>query len=218
MYPHLEKFFTNALKVNTVTAGFMLKQLAAASASVQKNSDDIKGLMLSTSVLLQSERDTSKFDKSLEILSDKKYLPCKSTTGTIEFRSAAQTFFIADNQYYAERFIDQLTMLDFSYDQLNSLHELFRLLKIEDHYLSKHVRQQTSAENSVVNDKLTLQFRQCTYAISWSVFLIFYRNFLISYTAVRYFTEVHSTLIKTEACMISSTMPLYNSRPTSQQN
>jgi hypothetical protein len=166
MYPKLKEFFVNVLGVSTVTDVFMMKQLAAAAAKPFKNADEIKRLMLSASELLNVNSQSSQFGPSMEILQQSKYLPCKSPSGHT-FRSLEETFFIVDNKFYAEKFSGQLVLLDFTYEQLNFLHELFRILRLDDRYLARHVRRETSAETSTVDDTLTHQFRQCAYAISW---------------------------------------------------
>jgi hypothetical protein len=166
MYPKLEEFFVNVLGVSTVTDVFMMEQLAEAANKSLKNPDEIKRLMLSTSELLDVNSKSSQFGKSMEILQRSKYLPCKSPSGDM-FRSSKETFFIVDNKYYAEIFSDKLVLLDFAYEQLIFLHELFRILRLDDHYLSRHVRRETSADTSTLDNALTHQFRQCAYAISW---------------------------------------------------
>lgn len=167
MYPELEEFFVKVLGVSTVTDVFMMKQLAAAAAKPSKNADEIKRLMLSASELLDVNSQSSQFGISIETLQQSKYLPCKSPSGHYMFRSLEESFFIVDNKYYAENFGGKLVLLDFTYEQLNSLHELFRILCLDDRYLARHVRRETSAETLTVDNALTHQFRQCAYAISW---------------------------------------------------
>jgi hypothetical protein len=166
-YPELEEFFVNVLGVSTVTDVFMMKQLAAAAAKPFKNADEIKRLMLSASQLLDVNSQSSQFGTSMEILQRSKYLPCKSPSGHDMFRSPEETFFIVDNKYYTEKFSGKLILLDFTYEQLSFLHELFRILRLDDRYLARHVRRETSAETSTVDNALTHQFGQCAYAISW---------------------------------------------------
>jgi hypothetical protein len=166
MYPESEEFFVNVLGVSTVTDVFMMKQLAAAAAKPSKNADEIKGLMLSASKLLDVNSQSSQFEKSIEILQRSKYLPCISPSGHV-FRSCQETFFIVDKKSYAEKFGGKLVLLDFPYEQLILLHTLFRILRLDDRYLERHVRHETSAETSTVDNVLTHQFRQCAYALSW---------------------------------------------------
>lgn len=168
MYPELQEFFVDILGVSTVTSGFMMKQLATAAARPQKDVNEIKKLMLSTSQSLSSDNRMSEVEKSVETLLQSQFLPCQSPQGgEIEFRTASETFFILDNQYYGEKFSGKVFMLDFTYEQLISLHELFRVLRLDDHYLTRHVSRETSADGVERNDLLTEQFRQCAYAISW---------------------------------------------------
>lgn len=201
LYPKMEKFFTTVLKVSLVTASFMLQQLAKISRSKNKSSTEIKKLMLSASTLLRSEPDSSQFEGSLEILKDSNYLPCKLESGVIDFRKATDTFFIANNQYHANLFDGRLVMLDFNYEELNSLHELLQILKLDDHYISRHVRLETSADSSVVDNALTSRFRQCAYAISWYVgnsILAARSSTYQDNTVVPYFTKVHCTPTATQ--------------------
>lgn len=167
MYPDLRDFFVAVLGVTTVTDVFMMNQLAAAAAKQNKNSDEIKKLMLSTSTLLNANTQTSKFERSIETLQRSKYLPCKSLAGDAQLCSAAESFFIVDNQYFGEIFEGKLVMLNCTYEELNCLHELFRILRLDDHYLARHVTQEPSAESSNADDALTEQFRKCAYAMSW---------------------------------------------------
>jgi hypothetical protein len=167
MYPDLRDFFVEILGVNTVTPVFMMKQLANAAKSRTKTIENIKSLMLAVSELLGVSTNASNFRSSMEILDECKYLPCRTTGGAGEFRSRSQAFFIVDNGDYANEFGDRLVMLDFTYEQLNSLHNLIQLLGLDDHYLARHVHHKTSADNSTEDDTLTAQFRKCAYAISW---------------------------------------------------
>lgn len=166
-YSELQQFFTGMLGVQTVTPSFMMKQLAAAAKTRTKTANNIKKLMLAVSELLDAGSNGSQFRTSMELLDECAYLPCVSTTGTTEFRSKSQSFFIDDNETYAEEFRGQLVMLDFTYEQVNSLHNLIRLLGLDDHYLARHVRLDTSAVNSTPSDARMVQFRECAYPISW---------------------------------------------------
>lgn len=166
-YSELQEFFIGVLGVQTVTPKFMMKQLAAAAKSNRKNLDNIKNLMLAASELLDMGSNGSQFRSSMEVLDECAYLPCISTAGATEFRSKSQSFFIVDNETYANEFGGKLVMLDFTYEQVNSLHKLIRLLGLDDHYLARHVHLETSAGVSTPSDTLMTQFHECAYPISW---------------------------------------------------
>ncbi len=166
-YSDLQGFFVEVLGVQTVTPMFMMKQLAAAAKSNAKTADNVKNLMLAVSELLEPGDNGAQLRNSMEILDECAYLPCRSTAGTTEFRSRTQSFFIVDNETYANEFGDQLIMLDFTYEQVNSLHKLIQLLGLDDHYLTRHVQPETSARVSAPSDTFMAQFHECAYAISW---------------------------------------------------
>ncbi|KAF1811695.1 hypothetical protein P152DRAFT_418319 [Eremomyces bilateralis CBS 781.70] len=199
MYPKLKEFFVNVLGVSTVTDVFMMKQLAAVAAKSFKNPDEIKRLMLSASELLDVSSQSSQFGTSIEILQQSKYLPCKSPSGQDMFRSMEETFFIADNKYYAEKFSGKLVMLDFAYEHLIFLHELFRILRLDDRYLARHVRRETSAETSTVDNALTREFRQCAYAISCCA--ISHRSPMFSNQNKQMYNDLATATVHTSADM-----------------
>ena len=167
LYPELKDFFVDVLRVSTVTDVFMMEQLAKAASKAQKDANEIKKLMCSASELLDANSQDSHFEKSLGLLQRSSYLPCKLPTGGKEYRSEKDTFFIVDNEYYANKFDGRLILLDFTYGELTILHDLFRILRLDDRYLSRYVRYETSARTSAVDEMLTEQFRQCAYPISW---------------------------------------------------
>lgn len=167
MYPDLKRFFVDTLGVSTITDVFMMRQLASVAGRREKDVGEIKSMMLSTSALLNIDTNISKFEKSIEILQQSSYLPCQQPGGQLKFCTPAETFYIVDNQYVAERFQERLKMLDFTYNEVNRLHELFRILSLDKNYLTKHVTSKTTAESTEINLVLTEQFRQCAYAISW---------------------------------------------------
>jgi hypothetical protein len=167
MYSDLRDFFVGILGVHTVTASFLMKQLATAAKSTTKTHESIKAIMLALSEMLDHSSNDTSFRSSIEILDQSAYLPCRLKNGRLEFRSKAQSFFIVDNEQYAQVLQNWVIMLDFTYEQMNSLHRLVQLLGLGDHYLARHVHYETSAEARTESASLTAQLRQCAYAISW---------------------------------------------------
>lgn len=168
-YHELEKFFVDVLGTSTVTDKFLMKQLASAASKQVKVAADIKTLMISASEMLDISSEPSKFRHSIEVLEGSTFLPCVSASGQNMFCSPDDTFFIVDNEFYGSRFRGELMLLDFTYEQLNSLHELFRILRLDNRYLQRHVEIETTAGMSNVDEILTHQLRQCAYPISWYV-------------------------------------------------
>ncbi|KIX03638.1 uncharacterized protein Z518_07191 [Rhinocladiella mackenziei CBS 650.93] len=200
-YSELQEFFIGVLGVQTVTPMFMMKQLAAAAKSNAKTVDNIKKLMLAASELLDMGSNGSQFRSSMEVLDECAYLPCRSIAGATEFRSKSQSFFIVDNETYANEFGDQLVMLDFTYEQVNSLHKLIRLLGLDDHYLARHVLLETSARVSTPSDTLMAQFHECAYPISCCA--ISHRSALFSNQSRLLYDALANAIIHTSSEMFT---------------
>ncbi|OAG34109.1 hypothetical protein AYO21_11750 [Fonsecaea monophora] len=212
MYPELQEFFVDTLGVSTVTSGFMMKQLAAAATRPQKDVNEIKKLMLSTSQSLSADNRLSEVEKSVDSLLQSQFLPCKTPqTGDIIFRTTSETFFILDNQYYGEKFSGKIFMLDFTYEQLISLHELFRVLRLDDRYLTRHVGPKTSADGIESDILLTEQFRLCAYAISCCA--ISHRSTLYSNQNTQMYNDLVSATVQTSADMSTKVVVVQDSVP-----
>ncbi|KIW74784.1 hypothetical protein Z517_11554 [Fonsecaea pedrosoi CBS 271.37] len=212
MYPELQEFFVDILGVSTVKSGFMMKQLAAAAARPQKDVNEIKKLMLSTSQSLSADNRLSEVEKSVDSLLQSQFLPCKNPqTGDIIFRTASEKFFILDNQYDGEKFSGQIFMLDFTYEQVISLHGLFRVLRLDDRYLTRHVGPKTSADGVESDDLLTEQFRLCAYAISCCA--ISHRSTLYSNQNTQMYNDLVSATVQTSADMSTKLVVVQDSVP-----
>ena len=144
-----------------------MNELAKEAAKPVKNKTQIKSLMLSTAAMLNAESDVSKFPSSLAILQQANFLPSNSPNQTSELLALNDSFFIVDNLKVAQAFEGKLALLDFTYEELNTLHTLVRLLRLEDRYLSKNVALETDEGDCALDTGLTQQIQQCAYALSW---------------------------------------------------
>jgi len=171
LYPQLRNFFVDTLGVHTVTDVFMMDELAKEASRTTKDRGRIKSLMLSAAAMLNVESETSKFPHSLAILQQAEFLPCRSSTQTHQLLALDDPFFVVDNIEAANAFEGKLPFLDFTYEELNTLQILLRLLRLESRYLSKNLVFETHEEDSTLDVELTQQIRQCAYALSWYVML-----------------------------------------------
>lgn len=167
LYPELENFFVNILGVPIVTDVFIMDELAKEASQPILDESRIRSLMLSAGDMLGFNSETSKFHSSIGILQQHAFMPCKSPTGKSEFLALDDTFLVVDNVEFAEAFEGKLQLLEFTYEELNSLHTLLRLLLLEDRYLSRNVTLETHEGNSTFHGGLTQQFQECAYAFSW---------------------------------------------------
>ncbi|KIW23153.1 uncharacterized protein PV07_11373 [Cladophialophora immunda] len=210
-YSELQEFFVGVLGVQTVTLTFMMKQLATAAKSNTKTVDGIQKLMLAVSELLDRGSNGSQFRSSMEVLDECAYLPCRSISGATEFRSKSQTFFIVDDEMYARAFKDKLVMLDFTYEQVNSLHDLIRLLGLDNHYLARHVQLKTSALVSTPSYTLMARFHECAYPISCCA--IAHRSALFSNQSRLLYDALANAVIHTSSEMLTCLVVTQDGQP-----
>lgn len=142
----------------------MMRELAKAAADPDES---IRELIIATGKTIPDEHQNIEYAKSIRILRNADFLPCRSPRGKLMFQPLVGTFFIFDDQEYSKLFADRLCTIDFSYQELTSLHKLFRLLGLQDHYLSRHVKVKTVEGQTSLSQSLTRQLRDCAYALSW---------------------------------------------------
>ena len=123
--------------------------------------------MLATGTVLGPNEDVRLEEDILEQLRDSRFWPCLSPQLEKYYCDCKDVFYIADHPEYRAMFEGKISVLDFSYEELTSLHTLFRLLGIQDRYLSSHVESVTEEVDPRINEALTTRLRQCAYAISW---------------------------------------------------
>src|SRR4051812_44997984 len=102
-YPELEELFFEVLQVHPVTDCFLLEELAKAAA---KPNDGIRKLMLSVGMLLSDDIHIEELEIQVKLLRTTSFLPCSTPTGERKFLSPNDSFFIVDNDRYAEAFRD----------------------------------------------------------------------------------------------------------------
>lgn len=167
LYPQLQPFFVDVLGVHTVTDVFLMDELAKEALHSAKNNDRLKSLMLSTAGMLNAKSEVSKFHGSLAVLQQAEFLPCRLPDETSEHLALDDAFFIVDNLEIADAFRGKLTFLDFTYEELNTLHTLLKLLQLESRYLSKNISFERDEGDSILDAGMTQQVQQCAYALSW---------------------------------------------------
>lgn len=170
IYPNLRTFFVKKLKVRTMDTAMMLQELLKA-ANLQKVSE-IKEIMCAVGSMLYSEEDLNKFKSSFRELKTCEFLPILNTNGGWSLEAPkrpTEEFLIIDHERYGAAFKDKVRFLDFSHDELTSLHPLFKALDLESRYLSGLVETKTTVGKSKKSENLSNDLRQRAFAISWYV-------------------------------------------------
>ena len=166
VYPQLKEFFVGMLKVATMSINVLLQELGRAAKNTNPDFDEIKRLMLATSQLLAADDKMTINEEQLRNLKQTPFLPVSGPDG-LSLVLMDQAFAINDHKRYGELFKNKVTIVDFGHEEMTSLHPLFELLELEDHYLSSLVWPDTTVKESIPNQALERYIRDRAYALSW---------------------------------------------------
>jgi hypothetical protein len=160
-------FFLDRLGVSTMNAKLLLKALARASEPSQSpDGEKTKSIMMSAGQILAADQNTEGLKDILQDLKKNRYLPIRRDQGWT-FAKASANYFVVDHERYGSAFRGKLSLLDFTYAELTSLHSLFQLLGLEHRYLSRHVDTETIVNTSYSSSDLASHLRHRAYALSW---------------------------------------------------
>ena len=170
-YPSLESFFVRILRVKDATLKFILEELTKASITVDSEVEWTahRELLLNAGTMFTDDCNVKSLGNIVDALREKQFLPCRLGDVKKRLCAADDDFYIADSNRYEESFAGKLYMLDYSYQELTTLHGLLGLVDVAHRYLSKSVEIIAAEGDSVRSPLLTKQFRECAYALSWLV-------------------------------------------------
>ncbi|KAL6229067.1 hypothetical protein BDW75DRAFT_246072 [Aspergillus navahoensis] len=140
VYPELEDFFRNHLKVSTPTAATYIEQLRTVVSESPVDIVEIKSTLhkMNSVVLAPSNR---------EDLLDLRIFPVVMPGGRVEVLKPTETFFIADRIDHRSAFQSKVPFLDFSLREIRQLHPLLVFLGLQDRYTSAAVKERTVVED-----------------------------------------------------------------------
>ena len=165
-YLELRTFFVEHLRVMPMTPDVLVQELDRLSKRSVPDFQEARRIVLALGQILATQSKSTLTDKSLATLKKSALFPARGPNGR-SLVSHGDDFYINDHKRYGNLFLDKLDILDFDYEDLTSLHPLFQLLKLEDHYISSLVEARTTVEDYRRNDELTNHFRGLSYALSW---------------------------------------------------
>jgi hypothetical protein len=139
LYPNLRDFFVEGLGVKMMTAKMVYDKLMGPDLSVEETKQTLETF---NSLLLASKSD--EFDP-IPIL-EKKVFPVRFPTGDVRLLTGSDGFALLDRKSLGDDFADQANFLDFSIDEIRSLQPLIKWASLEERYLSKAVKEISSAD------------------------------------------------------------------------
>ncbi|KAL4734480.1 hypothetical protein BDV11DRAFT_174719 [Aspergillus similis] len=140
VYPELEDFFRNHLKVSAPTAASYIEQLRSLVFESPVDIVEIKSTLhkMGSVVLYPSNR---------EDLLDLRIFPVVMPGGRVKILKPTETFFIADRIDHRSAFQGKVPFLDFSLRETRQLHPLLVFLGLQDRYTSTAVKERTVVED-----------------------------------------------------------------------
>jgi hypothetical protein len=168
VYPGLRKFFVEEMRVMTMNANVLAKELAKTSKASSLDIDELKRIILVLGQILAADPAAKVTNEHLDNLRKAAFLPVREQD-VCKLKNINADFCINDHKRYGDAFRGKARMLDFDYEDLTSLHPLFKLLTIENKYISGLVEAHTTVESFCESRDLTKHLRERAYAFSWYV-------------------------------------------------
>jgi len=139
LYPNLRDFFVKNLGVKKMTAKMVYDKLIGPDLSVEESKQTLETF---NSLLLVSEGD--EFDP-FPVL-EKEVFPVRYPNGDVMLRTGSDDFALLDRKSLGDDFGDQAKFLDFNIDEIRALQPLIKWASLEEKYLSKRVKEISSAD------------------------------------------------------------------------
>jgi hypothetical protein len=155
------------MKVMPMTPDVPAEELDRISKLANPDLDEARRILFALGQVLAASSQSTLSDKSMNLLSRTTCFPIRGPTGKRLVSCYDGCYSINDHQRYGDQFLYEIETLDFSCEDLTSLHPLFQRLESEDLYLSATVTTSTTVEKSRKNDDLTDHMRGLSYALSW---------------------------------------------------
>ncbi|KAL2441686.1 hypothetical protein ABEF95_016087 [Exophiala dermatitidis] len=165
VYDGLKEFFVKKVKVKTMNINVLLQELGRTAERTSPDVDEVKRIILTVGELLASDPEVAVNEKQLRNLEKTTFLPVRGPNG-LELFSVDQAFAINDHQRYGQLFANQAKILDFGHEKMTSLYTLFKLLNLEDRFLSGLVVPKTTVDKSTAHEALGHYIRDRAYALS----------------------------------------------------
>lgn len=169
VYPDSQDIFQKVLGVESVSCRVLVEQLIRLGEQSSKDRDEIKKIIRMIGHELTSKGSVDDLRDAITELRAVSFLPVVGMDASPTYETPRGSFYVADNERYAAAFEGKVKILDFTYEELNSLHRFLDRLSLQGRYLSNHVRTSTEAENPTRSERLTKHLQQRSYALSWYV-------------------------------------------------
>ena len=138
LYSDLRGFFTKILRVKTITIKMVYDKLIDPGLS----QGEVKQTLETFNSLLLAIKD-SELDPTPVL--QKEVFPVRFPDGKVRLVKGSDSFAILDRKSLGDDFHNKAKFFDFSIEKTRALHPFIKWSRLEDRYLSKSVREISSA-------------------------------------------------------------------------
>jgi hypothetical protein len=168
LYPGLEDFFVRRLGVTKTSPSMLISEIMRMAEEAQPHLSDIRTRLIEVGMLLTKSTIDAKAAKALDALKDVKFLPKKLANGTSVLVGVKDAFAISDHERYGTAFAGQNVLLDFEVPEAHILDTMFQHLGLTHCYLSRTVKEvSTAGQGSVEDEGLSREMQPKAYALYW---------------------------------------------------
>lgn len=170
IYEKLEPFFVRRLGVKKASPSMLISEVGRMARVRQPDSQQIHTRLVEIGMMLSRASIDDNILQALSALKEVKFLPMRSSDGTVTLVNVEERFAIADHGRYAQAFLNHGVLLDFQVEEVQLLHSVFRRLGLTDRYLSKLVKEVSIVgDDARVDDVLSQRLMAKAYALYWYV-------------------------------------------------
>lgn len=148
-YEELRDFFLDVLEIPEMTLPMVLDKLE--NEAIQLTAQDAKDTLLTCSSLLGEENEENLIRLKQErrsLLLERRIFPVRLANGELYLCKGSEQFALIDRDSLAEEFGGKAKFLDFDMDEIRLLRPAISWFGFEGRYLSKMVREISSADSA----------------------------------------------------------------------
>ncbi|KAF1938515.1 hypothetical protein EJ02DRAFT_457780 [Clathrospora elynae] len=160
LYPDLETFFTQRLKIKIVSPSMLIKEISQMTKNSEPDIENIRKRLIEVGMILAKGKIDSDVEDSLDELAQCKFLPQKFVDGSATLVDLDQDFAIPDHARFSDAFAEEDVLLDFTVEEVQIMDAMFQYMGLENRYLSANVREESSIRDDVNEDDLLSQYLQ----------------------------------------------------------
>ncbi|KAF2680362.1 hypothetical protein K458DRAFT_94472 [Lentithecium fluviatile CBS 122367] len=166
VYPTLNTFFVNHLKVKNANPTMLIKELSRMATDGEPQVSEIRQRLIDVGGMIARGSIDGSLSDALEKLGEVKFLPKKTSDGELKLVGVDEDFAILDHERFGRAFAEHCILLDFALHEVQILDTIFQHMRLSYRYLSAAVKEvSTVGDAAVQNEDLEGKLQAKAYAL-----------------------------------------------------